>query len=171
MNEPARTQYADSGGAAIAHQVVGEGPMDLVYVPIGLTPIDLIWDHPPLARNLKRLGSFSRLILLDIRGYGSSERVPAEDLPAMQAWMDDILAVMDAAHSQRAALLAAQEPGLPVMLLAASHPERVSSLVLVNCFARYLRATHHPSGSAASDVRAIYRADQSPRYPRDGWHP
>ena len=140
------TRYVDSGDAELAYQVIGDGSFDLVYVPIGLTPIDLIWDHPQFARNLRRLASFSRLIVLDIRGYGSSDRVSPRNLPAMQAWMDDILAVMEAANSRRAAVVAAQEPALPAMLLAASHPERVSSLVLVNTYARYLRDANYPWG-------------------------
>ena len=146
MDGAPHTRYVDSGDAELAYQVIGVGPLELVYVPIGLTPIDLIWDHPQFARNLRQLASFSRLILLDIRGYGSSDRVSIENLPVMQAWMDDILAVMDAANCQRPAVLAAQEPGLPAMLLAASHPERVSSLVLVNAYARYLRDANYPWG-------------------------
>jgi class 3 adenylate cyclase len=152
MSEAPQTQYVQSGDAEIAYQVVGNGSIDLVYVPIGLMPIDLIWDHPPSARNLKRLASFTRLILLDNRGYGSSERVPARELPAVQAWMDDILAVLRAAGSERASVLAAQEPGLSAMLLAASHPERVSSLVLVNCYARFLRSPQYPWGMPAASL-------------------
>lgn len=150
MSEAPRTQYVQSGDAEIAYQVVGNGSIDLVYVPIGSMPIDLIWDHPPSAHNLKRLSSFSRLILLDNRGFGSSERVSATELPAVQAWMDDILAVLGAVHSQRASLLAAEETGLSAMLLAASHPERLSSLVLVNSYARFLRSPEYPWGMPAA---------------------
>jgi class 3 adenylate cyclase len=146
MNQLPDTQLAESGDVHIAYQVVGDGPIDLVYVPGGATPIDLIWDLPQFARNLSRLASFSRLILLDYRGFGSSDRVSGNDLPAMQAWMDDILAVMDAAGCQRGALLANSESGLPAMLLAASHPERVTALALINCYARYVRSPQQPWG-------------------------
>jgi class 3 adenylate cyclase len=144
MSSVPQTRYAESGDASIAYRVVGDGPMDLVFVPTGTSPIDLLWDEPRYARNLTRLASFSRLICLDLRGFGSSERIPLDNLPAMQAWMDDILAVMDAAGSRRAALLAISEGGLPAMLLAASHPERTRALVLVNCYAHFIRNSRHP---------------------------
>lgn len=163
MDGAPETKYVEKGEAEIAYQSVAEKPMDLVYVPPGLTPIDLIWDHPQFARSLRRLASFSRLILLDIRGYGSSERVSPEELPALQAWMDDILAVLDAVQSRRAALLAAADPGLPAMLLAASHPERISGLVLVNCYARYLRDSPYPAGMPAASLERYIELISGPK--------
>ena len=144
MSAIPETRYAESGDASVAYQVVGAGPIDVVFLPSGLAPIDLLWDEPQYARNLTRLAGFSRLICLDLRGFGSSERLPLDKLPAMQAWMDDVLAVMDSAGARRAALLANSEGGLPAMLFAASHPERTTALVLVNCFARFTRSPRHP---------------------------
>lgn len=126
-------------GHHLAYQVVGEGARDILLVAEGRTPIDLIWDDPLAAHALRRLAGVGRLILCDLRGWGSSDAVPSRDLPAMQAWTDDILAVLDAADSERSALVANSEFCLPAMLFAATHPQRVSALALINPFARYLR--------------------------------
>src|ERR1700682_5971054 len=109
VSEIPPTRYADSSGVDIAYQVAGDGPISLVFALNGTTPIDVIWDLPVFARSLRRLASFCRLILLDSRGWGSSERLSLDELPGMQAWMDDILAVMDAADVETASLLAATE--------------------------------------------------------------
>src|ERR1700738_4134003 len=146
------TQLVQSGDAEIAYQVVADVPINLIYVVSGLTPIDLVWDLPQFARNLSRLSSFSRLILLDLRGWGSSEHVSGILLPAIQAWMDDILAVMDAVGCQRAGLLATSESGLPAMLLAASHPERITALALITRSARYTRSPEQPWGMPADTL-------------------
>src|SRR6185312_5656104 len=82
------TLYAKDGDSHhLAYQVVGEGP-DLLFVPTATFPIDLLWDEPTVAGHLRRLASFSRLILTDLLGTGSSDAVPVHDRPAMQAWTD-----------------------------------------------------------------------------------
>jgi pimeloyl-ACP methyl ester carboxylesterase len=149
MSEIPPTRYADSSGVDIAYQVVGDGPIDMVCPMNGTLPIDVMWDLPVLARSLRRLASFSRLILMDVRGWGSSDRLSLSELPTMQAWMDDILAVMDAVSVETAALQAFAEHGLEAMLLAASHPERLSALVLINSYARFLRSPDQPWGLPA----------------------
>ena len=98
------TRYARYGDAHIAYQVASEVGSDLLFVPTATFPIDLIWDEPVAARSLRRLASFSRLILCDLLGVGSSDPVPIANLPAMQAWTDGIDAVLDAAGSDRAAI-------------------------------------------------------------------
>ena len=141
------TRYVVTGeGHHLAYQVIGTGDRDLLFVAEGRTPIDLVWDDPLAAHGLRRLAAVGRLVLCDLRGFGSSDAVPSRDLPAMQAWTDDILAVLDVVHSERAVLLANAEFGLPSMLFAATHPHRVSSLVLINPFARYLRGPGTPWG-------------------------
>jgi class 3 adenylate cyclase len=140
------TRYARKGDVHIAYQVVGDGPFDLLYAAHGLTPIDLMWDEPLLARALRRLASFSRLIVAEVGGWGSSDSVPTAELPAMQAWMDDLAAVLDAAKSERAALFAYGEACLHTMLFAAAHPERVRAMVLWSPFARFARASDHQFG-------------------------
>lgn len=151
------TGYVRSGGPAIAYQVVGEGDQDFFYVAQPHTPIDLMWDDPLQARGLRRLAAAGRLLTCDLRGWGSSDAVDATDLPALQAWMDDLLRVMDAAQSERAVVIGMSEQALPCILLAATHPHRVDALCLWSPFVRYLRAPDHPFGmpptAAASYAR------------------
>ena len=100
------TRYAKArDGVSIAYQVVGEGPHDLVLVPGWVSHLEAAWDEPSLARFFERLASFSRLILFDKRGTGLSDRVPESELPTLETRMDDVRAVMDAAGSERAALI------------------------------------------------------------------
>ena len=119
-----QTQYANNGGVHIAYQVLGDGPIDLVFVMGWVTHLDFAWMEPGYARMLRRLASFSRLIVLDKRGTGLSDR--AVGLPTLEERMDDVRAVMDAAGSKRAALVGVSEGGPMQMLLAATYPERVS---------------------------------------------
>jgi class 3 adenylate cyclase len=133
---PPTTRYAKSGDVNIAYQVVGEGPLDLVYVPGWVSHLDLNWEQPEYAAFLERLASFSRLILFDKRGTGLSDRVPVDELPTLEQRMDDVRAVMDATGSEEAALLGASEGGPMCALFAATYPERVRSLVMYGGFAR-----------------------------------
>src|SRR5205814_3794753 len=91
---PAKTQYTRSGDVNIAYQVVGEGPLDLVYVPGWVSNVELMWEEPAMARFLGRLASFSRLILFDKRGTGLSDRVSNDKLPTLEERMDDVRAVL-----------------------------------------------------------------------------
>src|SRR5437879_12884486 len=99
---PPETRYAKSGGVNIAHQVVGDGPFDLVYVPGWVSHVELAWELPDLARGFERLASISRLILFDKRGTGMSDPVPADEPPTLEQRMDDVRTVMDAARPARA---------------------------------------------------------------------
>ncbi len=143
MNVP-ETRYASSDGVNIAYQVVGSGPFDLVYVPGWVSNIELMWEEPRLASFLERLASFSRLILFDKRGTGLSDAVPDDHLPTLERRMDDVRAVMDAAGSERAALLGHSEGGNMCILFSASFPERTSALVLVGCYAKRSRSEDYP---------------------------
>ena len=125
-----RTRYAKSGAVRIAYQVVGQGPLDLVFVPGFLSNLEVHWEDEGFCHLLHRLATFTRLILLDKRGTGLSDRVDAEDLPNLETRMDDVRAVMDAAGSGRAALLGASEGAPMAMLFAATYPERTRALVL-----------------------------------------
>ena len=129
------TRYARSGDLRIAYQVVGEGPLDLVFVPGFISNVDLAWDDPILAGFLRRLAGFSRLIMFDKRGTGLSDRIG--DLPSLEVRMDDVRAVMDAVGSQRAALFGISEGGALAMLFAATHPERTQALALFGTYAHY----------------------------------
>src|SRR5919107_3608720 len=129
------THYARSGDLRIAYQVIGDGPLDLVFVPGFISNLDHYWDQPTLAHFLNRLGSFSRLILFDKRGTGLSDRVG--NLPSLEERMDAVRAVMDAAGSERAALFGISEGGAMSMLFAATYPERTHSLALYGTYAHY----------------------------------
>ena len=138
------TKYARSGDVHIAYQVVGNGPRDLVLVPGWVSHIEYAWEEPYLSEFLRRLASFSRLVLLDRRGTGLSDRVA--DLPTLEQRMDDVRAVMDAAGSERAALLGVSEGGPMCLMFAAAYPARTSALILYGTFARALRAPDYPIG-------------------------
>jgi class 3 adenylate cyclase len=141
------TRYADSGGISIAYQVHGEGPLDLVFVPGFVSHVELIWESPDLARFLRRLASFTRLIVFDKRGQGLSDR-PAEP-PTLEESMDDLRAVLEAATCGRPAVLGISEGGPMSMLFAATYPERVASLVLYGTYARMVRSADFPLGIPA----------------------
>lgn len=145
------THYAKSGDVSIAYQVVGDGPIDLVLVLGFATHIELQWEWPPLARFLERISSFSRLILFDKRGTGLSD--PVSEVPTLEDRVDDVRAVMDAAGSERAALLGVSEGGPMSVLFAATHPDRVSDLVLYGAMGRTTEAPDYPWASPAEALR------------------
>jgi pimeloyl-ACP methyl ester carboxylesterase len=163
MDDLPETKYAKTGNARIAYQVVGGGPIDLVLVPEWFSHVEAAWDVAPLARTLRRLGSFSRLILFDKGGSGLSDRVPLTELPSLEVWIDEVQTVMDAAGSERAALLGDGGGGPMAIMFAATHPERVSALVLVNSFARITRRSDYPAGAAVEDLQRF------PAWLRGAW--
>ena len=130
-----RTQYAKSGDVHIAYQVFGEGAVDLVFVPGFVSHIENYWDEPSFARWLRRLGSFSRVIMFDKRGTGLSDQV--SELPGMDQRMDDVRAVMDAVGIERAAIFGISEGGSLSTLFAATHPERSQALIIYGGFAQF----------------------------------
>ena len=143
------TRYAQSGDVSVAYQVVGNGPVDLVMTPGFVSNLEVSWEEPSLARYLRRLGSFSRLIVYDKRGTGLSDRVLT--LPALEERMDDVRAVMDAAGSDRAALMGASEGGpMNILFFAATYPERVSALILYGSIAKGSWSADYPWGVTAA---------------------
>ncbi len=138
------TRYARSGDVNIAYQVLGEGPPDLVYVSGWVTNLEVMWEEPSLARFLRRLASFSRLITFDKRGIGVSDPVPLGDLPDFEARVRDLEAVMDAADSQTATLFGHSEGGSTALAFAARFPERVERLVLFSSYAKRLWSEDYP---------------------------
>lgn len=135
--EVPETRYAKSGDVHIAYQVVGDGPFDLVLVPGWVSHLEHAWEEPTNARFMHRMASFSRLIMLDKRGTGLSDRVSLAELPSLEERMDDVRAVMDAVESERAALVGVSGGGSMCALFAATHPERTSALVLYGANARH----------------------------------
>jgi pimeloyl-ACP methyl ester carboxylesterase len=143
VNVP-ETRYAKSGDVHIAYQVVGEGPIDLVYVPGWVSNVEETWEEQHYRRFLERLASFSRLILFDKRGTGLSDPVALAELPTLEDRMDDVRAVMDAVGSDRAALLGHSEGGSMCVVFAATYPERTTALVTVGSFAKRVWSPDYP---------------------------
>jgi class 3 adenylate cyclase len=127
--------------------VVGDGPIDLVLVLGFATHLELLWEAPPFAHFFERLASFSRVILFDKRGTGLSD--PVAEAPTLEQRIDDVRAVMDAAGSERAAMLGISEGGPMCVLFAATHPERATALVLYGAMARTTEAPDYPWASPA----------------------
>ena len=138
--------YTRSGDVAIAHQVLGDGPVDLVFVP-EFSNLIWFWQHPLSAGFFRELASFSRLVLLDKRGVGLSDR--PRDLGPFETRMDDIRAVLDAVGSERAVLFGLQAMGRLCLLFAATYPERTEALVTFGTLAR------PPEGDRSALVREV----------------
>jgi len=140
------THYARSGDVSIAYQVIGDGPLDLVVVPGWISNVDFAWEDPLYGEWIRQLSAFSRVIVFDKRGTGLSDRDVGDS--TLEERMDDLRAVLAAAGSERAAVLGFSEGGALSILFAATHPERVSQLVLYASFARASAAPDYPAGAA-----------------------
>jgi pimeloyl-ACP methyl ester carboxylesterase len=125
------TRYARSADVNIAYQVVGEGPRDLVLVPGWVSQVEAMWEEPTHEAFLRRLASFSRLIVFDKRGTGLSDRVRVDRLPTLDDRMDDVRAVMDAAESECAAVFGTSEGGVMSALFAATYKGSTGRMALV----------------------------------------
>ena len=139
-------KYARSGSVNIAYQVVGSGPIDLVFVMGWVSHLEYFWREPSFAAFLTRLASMARLILFDKRGTGLSDPVPVSQLPTLDERLDDVRAVMDAAGSERAVLLGVSEGGPLCTLFAATYPERTEALIMIGSYARRLVDHDYPWG-------------------------
>jgi class 3 adenylate cyclase len=151
-----QTRYARSGDLSIAYQVIGSGPFDLVFVHGWVSHLDLQWEEPHLAAFLNRLASFTRLIILDKRGTGLSDRVALSELPTLEQRMDDLRAVMDAAGSENAALFGVSEAGAMCLLFAATYPERVRSVLTFGSYAKRIRSGDYPWAPTREEREAAY---------------
>ena len=123
-------RFAWNGDSTVAYEVVGDGPLDLVYMPGYINNLEAVWDNPLMARFLRRLSSFSRLIVLDRRGMGLSDRLSPEDLPPLEELTDDVDAVLDAVGSERAVVFGTSDCGAIGAMYAASHPDRTAGLIV-----------------------------------------
>lgn len=150
------TMYARSGDVNIAYQVVGDAPLDLVFVMGWVSHLEYFWKEPKFARFLMRLASFARLILFDKRGTGLSDRVPNNELPTLEQRMDDVRAVMDAAGSERAALCGVSEGGPMCSLFAATYPEKTFALVMIGTYAKRLRDEQYPWGPTTEERQHFF---------------
>jgi class 3 adenylate cyclase len=136
MDRP-ETQVAWNGDIALAYQVLGDGRLDLLYTPGWLSNVELNWDHPTMARFLRWLARGRRLIAMDPRGMGCSDRGTPRDVPQLETMMDDLAAVMDAAGSERVAILATNEMGFVACMFAATYPDRTTGLILYETSANF----------------------------------
>ncbi len=127
-------RYAKSGDLNIAYVVEGDSPLDLVWIPPWVSQVEYLWSEESLAAVMDRLTTYARVITFDRRGSGLSD--PLSGAPTLEEQMDDVIAVMDAAGSERAAIAGTLEGGPMATLFAATHPDRVSALILYATFAR-----------------------------------
>ena len=149
--ETPRVRYARSGNVNIAYQVVGSGPIDIVFVMGWVSHLEYFWNEPSFAAFLSRLASMARLILFDKRGTGLSDPVPISELPTLDQRMLDVQAVMESAGSRRAVLLGVSEGGPLCALFAAMHPDKTAGLVMLGSYARRLWAPDYPWGPTAEE--------------------
>ncbi|MGH3017315.1 MAG: alpha/beta fold hydrolase [Gaiellaceae bacterium] len=134
--------YTRSGEVAIAYQVVGDGPMDVVFVRGTLADLLAAWDQPLFVEHVEGLASFARVILFDKQGSGLSD--PVNELPTLENRMEDVRAVLDALESEQATLWSAHEGTRLAVLFAATYPERMNALVLYDPSARGRWAPDYP---------------------------
>lgn len=154
MSDSPATRFAKAGDVRIAYQLVGDGPLDLVFLWGGQFIVDLAWEEPRLARFLRRLSSFSRLVVMDARGWGASRFAGDEKSPALETWADDLQLVMDAAGMGQAAVVGWSTGGSLAMFYAASRPDRISRVALIGAFARLLEDDDYPAGTPRSVFEA-----------------
>ncbi len=145
------TRYAWNGDIALAYQVVGDGPTDLVYLQGWISNVELNWESPFLARFLRGLASLGRLVVSDRRGWGCSERFSPSDVPPLETLVDDLAVVMDAVGSDRPVLMASLECAAIATLFTATHPERISALVLIDPWVTFTKTEEAPGANSAED--------------------
>jgi class 3 adenylate cyclase len=143
MEQP-ETRFAWNGEVALAYQTYGTGDHDLLYLPGIISNVDVMWEWPDYARFLRRLGSFARVVVMDRRGYGCSERFSPNELVPLEVMIDDVVAVLDAAGVERVSVFTCEDGNSLAALLAASKPERVVHLVLQNPMASWMRNDEQP---------------------------
>jgi class 3 adenylate cyclase len=151
------TRFATLGNDRVAYQVLGEGPVDLVFLTGMSSHLDLRWEEPLNEYFLHRLASVGRLILFDRRGAGVSDPVPTDHLPTWEEWADDMRVVLDAVGSETATIMAWLDGGPMAMLFAATYPERTAALVLAHTAARYVRADDYPQGLAPEVAEQLFQ--------------
>jgi class 3 adenylate cyclase len=142
----ASVRYARAGSVNVAYQVLGDGPVDIVYVPGLLNLIEATSEVPAIERHFARMTSFSRLVIFDKRGTGLSDRVAVEDMADPARRLEDVIAVMDAVGLAKATLFATADGALVALQCAALHPERVQALIILQGTARWVVDEDYEAG-------------------------
>jgi pimeloyl-ACP methyl ester carboxylesterase len=157
MGQPV-TRYARAGEVNIAYQVVGEGPVDLVWAYGLASNVEVFWEEPSLAAFLRRLSEFTRLILFDRRGCGLSDRHGTTATPTLEERVDDVLAVLDAVGSQQASIFGSSEGGSLAALFAATHPERTARIIVYGTRTYYRADAQYQAGVGDGTTAAFAEA-------------
>jgi class 3 adenylate cyclase/pimeloyl-ACP methyl ester carboxylesterase len=168
MTRRPETRYAWNGNVALAYQVFGAGPVDLVYVQGYTSHVDFNWDSPHLARFLRGLGERARVIHTDRRGWGCSDRFSPGDVAPLEVQVDDLVAVMDATGSERAVIFGSIDTCPAAILFAASYPERTAGLVLVDPVVAFYDSEEARREWAEINDR-VRREWGTPAYDREYW--
>ena len=163
------TSYAWNGDVALAYQVIGDGPIDLIYYQGLESNVDLNWDSPRMSRFPARPRQTARVIITDRRGWGCSDRFAPSDVPPLEEFTSDLKAVMDAAHSERAAIFATAQCGMVAALFAASHPDRTAGLILCDAWVTYLRTDDTPWLHTAEEWEGVLEWVHGDAYNRESW--
>jgi class 3 adenylate cyclase len=166
------TRYTTSDGFSIAYQVFGDGPVDLVYLPQFFSNVEWNWEMPEHASFMRRLASFARVIVMDHRGVGCSDRLsPGEEAP-LESLVDDVLAVIGAATSFQATLFCGGHSGFVGLLAAATHPDRIDGLILFEASPSWRRSDELPWQASEAEWRNdidSYRRSSSMLEWADAW--
>jgi len=162
-------RYAWNGDVALAFQVFGAGPVDLVYLQGYTSHVDLNWESQYLARFLRGLGERARVIHTDRRGWGCSDRFSPGDVAPLEVQVDDLIAVMDAAGSERAVIFVSNDTCPTGVLFAATYPERTAGLVLVDPFLAWYETEEARRVWAETNAR-VRREWGTSAYYGEFWH-
>ena len=162
------THYAWNGDVALAYQVVGDGPIDLVYLQGFCSHVDLAWESPYLSGFLRGLARSSRLIVTDRRGWGCSDRFSVSDVPPFETMTDDLLAVLDAVGSTRTAIFATAECTPIAAMFAATYPDRTAALILCDTYTTYVATDETPWMWTPSEWEESF-ARWRTAYPQPKW--
>jgi class 3 adenylate cyclase len=158
-----KVQYAWNHEIALAYQVVGEGTVDLLYLQSNTSNVEVNWENPPLASFLTQLAGLGRLVVVDRRGLGCSERFTPDGAPPIETLIDDVLAVIEAVGCERPVLVATGDCGFFSCMLAATHPDRLAALILINAAPTWQRSDETPWARTEAEM------EQSFRWCQDNW--
>jgi class 3 adenylate cyclase/pimeloyl-ACP methyl ester carboxylesterase len=155
FRNPPSTLYADTGDGLVGYQTFGDGPLKVVFAPGIDSNIEIVWERREFSQFFDRLASFATVVFYDSRGQGISDSVPERRFGTYETWIDDTATVMDAVGFESAVVIGDRETGPTTIRFAATYPDRVSGLVLLNTYARFARDDDYPIGAPFAAVRAL----------------